>query len=99
MSNFDRGQITCSTPPPKPPSPPQPLAGNTNGTGMQLAESAISSSGSSAFVNSFVDKFVARWQLSILEIAMEYSTTLPPSTQLMVPLSSGGVFSMVVKRR
>jgi hypothetical protein len=23
---------------------------------------------------------------------MEYSTTLPPSTQLMVPLSSGGVF-------
>jgi hypothetical protein len=58
MSTFGRGQITHSTPP-KPPSPRQPLANNTDGTGMRLAESAILSGGSSAFVNSFVDEFVA----------------------------------------
>jgi hypothetical protein len=45
--------------PPNPRPPPQPLANNTNGTGMQLAESTISSGGLSAFVNSFVDEFVA----------------------------------------
>jgi hypothetical protein len=57
MSTFGRGQITSSTHP-EPPSPWQPLADNTGGTGMQLAESAILSGGSSAFVDSFVDKFV-----------------------------------------
>jgi hypothetical protein len=58
MSTFGRGQITCSSPP-KPPSPRQPFTNNTNGTIMRLAESAISSGGLSAFVDSFVDKFVA----------------------------------------
>jgi hypothetical protein len=58
MSTFGRRQITHSTPP-KPPSPWQPLANNTNGTGMRLAESAILSGGLSASVNSFVDKFAA----------------------------------------
>jgi hypothetical protein len=58
MSTFGHKQIICSTPP-KPPSPRQPLANNTNRTGMRLAESAILSGGSSAFVDSFVDKFVA----------------------------------------
>jgi hypothetical protein len=58
MSTFDCGQITCSTPP-KPPSPWQPLANNTNGTSMQLVELVILLGGSSAFINSFVDKFVA----------------------------------------
>jgi hypothetical protein len=45
--------------PSNPPSPRQPLANNTNGTGMRLAELAILSGGSSTFVDSFVDKFVA----------------------------------------
>jgi hypothetical protein len=58
MSTIDCGQITHSTPP-KPLPPWQPLANNTNGTGMRLAELAILSGGLSAFVNSFVDKFVA----------------------------------------
>ncbi len=58
MSTFGRGQMTCSTHP-KLPSPRQPLANNTDGTGMRLAESAILLGGSSAFVNNFVDEFVA----------------------------------------
>ncbi len=58
MSTFGPGQITHSTHL-KTPSPWQPLAENTDGTGMQLAEWAILYGGSSAFVNSFVDKFVA----------------------------------------
>jgi hypothetical protein len=58
MSTFGRGQNTRSTHP-EPPPPWQPLANNTNGAGMQLAESVISSSVLSAFVNSFVDEFVA----------------------------------------
>jgi hypothetical protein len=58
MSNFGRRHITHSTHP-EPPSSQQPLANNTDGTGMRLAESAISSGGSSAFIDSFVDEFVA----------------------------------------
>jgi hypothetical protein len=58
MSTFGCRQITRSTHP-EPPSPWQPLANNTNGTGMQLAESAILSGGSSTFIDSFVDKFAA----------------------------------------
>jgi hypothetical protein len=52
MSTLGRGQITHSMHL-EPPSPRQPLANNTDGTGMQLAELAILSGGSSAFVNSF----------------------------------------------
>ncbi len=58
MSPFGRGQITHSTPP-EPPSHPQPLANNTNGTVMRLAELEILSGGLSAFIDSFVDEFVA----------------------------------------
>jgi hypothetical protein len=58
MSTFGCRQMTHFTPP-KPPSPWQPLANNTDGTGMRLAESAILSGGLSAFIDSFVDKFVA----------------------------------------
>jgi hypothetical protein len=58
MSTFGCGQITHSTHP-EPLSPRQPLANNNDGTGMQLEELAISLGGSSAFVDSFVDKFVA----------------------------------------
>ncbi len=43
---------------PRTPIPQQHLANNTDGTGMRLAESAILSVGSSAFVDSFVDEFV-----------------------------------------
>jgi hypothetical protein len=58
LSTFSCRQITCSTHP-EHPSPLQPLANNTNGTGMQMEESAFFSGGSSTFVDSFVDKFVA----------------------------------------
>jgi hypothetical protein len=58
MSTFGRGQITRSTPP-EPSSPRQPLADNTDGTGMRLTKLAILFGGSSAFINSFVDEFVA----------------------------------------
>ncbi len=58
MSTFGREQITPSTPP-EPTSPRQPLANNTDGTGIRLAELVISSGGSSAFVDSFVDEFAA----------------------------------------
>jgi hypothetical protein len=58
MSTFGHGQITPSTHP-EPPSPRQPLADNTDGTGMRLAELAITSGGSSVFINSFVEEFVA----------------------------------------
>ncbi len=57
MSTFLHGEITRSTTP-KPPSPWQPPTDNTNGTSMQLAELAILSGRLSAFVDSFVDKFV-----------------------------------------
>jgi hypothetical protein len=57
MSTIGCGKITCSTHP-KLPSPWQPLANNTDGTSILLAESAISFGGSIAFVDSYVDKFV-----------------------------------------
>jgi hypothetical protein len=55
-SSLSGAQVNTNT---HTPVPLAAIANNTDGTGMRLAESAISSSGLSAFVNSFVDKFVA----------------------------------------
>jgi hypothetical protein len=99
MSTFGRGQITHSTPP-ESPSPRQPLADNTDGTGMGLAELVISSGGSSTFVNSFVDKFVTSLATANFGDGNGIiDNAAPVNPTDGTPLSSGGVFSMMVKRR
>jgi hypothetical protein len=98
MSILGCRQITRSTPP-NPLPPLQPLANNIDGSGMQLVELASSFGGSNAFIDSFVNKFVALLPTANFGDSNGILNNTAPSTQLMVPLSSGGVFSMMVKRR
>jgi hypothetical protein len=98
MSTLGCGQTTRSTPP-NPLPPPQPLTNNIDGSSMQLVELANSSSGSNALVDSFVDKFVLSLPTANFGDSNGILNNAAPSTQRMVHLSSGGVFSMMVKRR
>ncbi len=67
---------------------------------MQLVDLANLSGGLKALVNSFVNEFVALLPTADFGDSNGIlNNAAPMSTQLMVPLSSGGVFSMMVKRR
>jgi hypothetical protein len=74
------------------PIPLHPLIDNIDGTGMKFEEWVNSSDGLIKFVNSFVDKFVA-----LLPTANFGDSN--GIVELIVPLSSGGAFPMMVKRR